>query len=230
MRATLLLLVLAGSAAAEPMITGAEFSLPTTRYDHAVLGDAIEWGGLDLRLDDGRRLRVTLPEDRVFEDVATRLADVDGDGAPEVVVVETDMNRGGMIAVYDATGRRAVTAPVGQTHRWVAPAGIGDLDGDGRVEIAYVDRPHLARELVVVRLEGARLVEIARLAGLTNHRIGEGVIRGGLRDCGAGRELVLANPDWTEALAVRLADGALRAASLGPIASTADLDRATRCD
>jgi hypothetical protein len=225
-----LALVLAGPVSAGGSgIVAAELAEPTTRYDHAVLGDGVEWGALRLTMADGQVRLIRLPEDRVFEDVTARLADLDGDGLPEVVVVDTDMARGGMLAVYDAEGRRAATAPFGRTHRWVAPAGIADLDGDGRVEIAYVDRPHLAQELVVVRLSGRRLVEVARLDGLTNHRIGEDVIRGGLRDCGAGPELVLATPDWTGARVVRLQDGTLEAGPVAAIDGTAGLDRALAC-
>ena len=203
--------------------------MPTDRYDHAVLGDAMEWGGLDLTTASGQVLRVTLPESRVFEDVTTRLADLDGDGDREVVVVETDIARGAMLAVYDASGRVAATAPFGETHRWLAPAGIADLDGDGRIEIAYVDRPHLARELVVVRLKGAELVELARLAGLTNHRIGDRVIRGGVRDCGTGPDLRLAEPTWTRVMRVVFQDGRLTAQPLGAIAGPKGLDAALAC-
>ena len=203
--------------------------MPTDRYDHAVLGDALEWGGLDLTTASGQVLRVTLPESRVFEDVTTRLADLDGDGDREVVVVETDIARGAMLAVYDASGRVAATAPFGETHRWLAPAGIADLDGDGRIEIAYVDRPHLARELVVVRLEGAELVELARLAGLTNHRIGDRVIRGGVRDCGAGPDLRLAELTWTRVMRVVFQDGRLTAQPLGAISGPKGLDAALAC-
>jgi hypothetical protein len=194
-----------------------------------VLGDAVEWGGLDLTTASGQVLRITLPESRVFEDVTARLADLDGDGDREVVIVETDMARGAMLAVYDAGGRVAATAPFGETHRWLAPAAIADLDGDGRIEIAYVDRPHLARELVVIRLEGDELVELARLAGLTNHRIGDAAIRGGLRDCGTGPELRLADPDWTQAMRVVLRDGRLTAQPAGAISGPQGLDAALTC-
>jgi len=69
----------------------AAYADPTTRYDHGILGDAIEHGALVMDTDAGRRLKLTLPQNRVFEDTAPRLVDVDGDSAAEVIVVETDL-------------------------------------------------------------------------------------------------------------------------------------------
>lgn len=196
MRTLALLAALAGPAAAQD-ITRADLAEPTARYDHAVLGDALEWGALRIWLADGTRLTIRLPETRVFEDIEARLADLDNDGSPEVVVVESDLVLGASLAIYDAKGRRAATRFLGQTHRWLAPAGIADFDGDGQAEIAYVDRPHLKRDLVFVRLQGEKLVETARLPGLTNHRIGDSTITSALRKCGSGPEVLLASADWT---------------------------------
>ncbi len=204
--AALALAVLAAPLKAEtartPRLQMAALTLPTARYDHGVLGDALEWGGLRIATDQGDVV-IRLPETRVFEDVAIRVADVDGDSVPEVIVVETDLTLGASLAVYGLRGKIAATPFIGQTHRWLAPAGIADFDGDGRAEIAYVDRPHLLAELVFVRLDGDRLIETLRLPGLTNHRIGDAFISGGVRDCGAGAELVLASKDWTRVMRVR---------------------------
>ena len=217
MRLAAALVLMAGAAAAEVQMTEtvleARLVLPTTRYQHGVLGDVTEWGGLDLLVDpcaiscqDGppnQILRVTLPENRVFEDVTTRIADVDGKPGSEVVVVETDLKLGASLAVYGPKGKLAATPFFGQRNRWLAPAGIADFDGDGRTEIAYVDRPHLQKDLVFVRLEGDKLVETLRLPGLTNHRIGDDFISGGVRDCGQGPELILASEDWSRVMRVR---------------------------
>lgn len=222
-------LALAAPVAAE--IATARYAAPTTRYAHGVLGDAVEYGALVLRLEDGRSLRADLPQRLVFEDLAPRLADLDGDGDAEVIVVESDAARGARLAIWDETGRIAATPHIGTRNRWLAPVGAADLDGDGAVELAFVDRPHLAKVLRIVRFRRGsdRLEPVAVLEGISNHRIGWDVIPGGLRDCGTGPEMVLASGDWTRIVAVTLEAGVLRARPLGPDPSPARLDGALAC-
>ncbi|WP_425043557.1 FG-GAP repeat domain-containing protein [Primorskyibacter sp. S87] len=187
----------------------ARFTEPTDRYAHEVLGDAIEYGGLELKVGDASSqnrttvVKIRLPLDRVFEDLVPRLADVDGDGLPEAVVVETQIDTGAQLAIYDTTGAKLVATPhIGRSNRWLAPAGIADLDGDGHIELAYVDRPHLAKTLRIWRYADRQLREIAALPGLTNHRIGEDFITGGLRQCGERPELILVSGDWRRIVSV----------------------------
>ena len=201
---------LAVDVATAGQVSRAWFDGPSTIYDHFVLGRETEPTELHIQLTPGGTLCGTIisaGSDHVFEDMAPRLADVDGDGTNEVIVVRSNLREGAQLAVYGVRGKGfdliAATPFIGQPNRWLAPAGIADFDGDGRVEIAYVDRPHLLGDLVFVRLEEDRLVETLRLPGLTNHRIGEDFISGGVRDCGAGAELVLASRDWTHVMQVR---------------------------
>jgi len=190
------------------------FGAPTERYDHAILGDAIEWGALTFvrkgvdRQTPLAKATVRLPATRVFEDIAPRLADLDGDGTPEIIVVETDIARGASLAVYGVSAgrlvKRAATPFLGRTHRWLAPVGIADLDGDGQMEIAYVETPHLGKVLKVVRLVGGRLRLVAEAAGLTNHRIGEAFMQGGIADCAGRAVIVTADADWSHVMATEL--------------------------
>ncbi|SPJ24816.1 hypothetical protein [Palleronia abyssalis] len=114
LRVAVCLIWLAGTAAAD--VVSAGYTGPTTRYDHGVLGDAVEWGALEMRTSDGRLVTVTLPETRVFEDTAPRLSDLDGDGAAEVIAVETDLRLGARLSIYDESGLVAATEFIGQTH------------------------------------------------------------------------------------------------------------------
>lgn len=193
--------------AATAEIVSASYAEPTQRYQHGVFGETEEWGALAFGLSDGQTMILRLPETRVFEDIFPRLADVDGDGAPEMIVVETDLSLGARLAIYDEMGFVAATPFIGQTHRWLAPIGVADLDGDGLVELAYIDRPHLARLLRVWRFQDGTLVEVAQAEGLTNHRLGDPAIGGGLRDCGAGPEMITADARWSRLVASRLVGG-----------------------
>ncbi len=210
-------------------ITSARYTEETSRYAHGVLGDAIEYGTLELTLRGGKRLAITLPQDRVFEDIAPRLMDMDGDGAPEVIVVESSQTGGARLAIYDENGLRAATPHIGQRNRWLAPIGAADLDGDGHVEVAYIDRPHLAKTLRVWRYKGGALTEVANKAGLTNHRIGEDFISGGIRDCGDGPEMITVNANWSEVMATGFDGKTLSPRVLGPFKNQTSLKRALDC-
>ena len=206
MRALAAALLLAGPAAAQT-IEAARYTDPTTRYPHAVLGDAVEHAGMEWTLSDGTVRRVLWEALIVFEDTAPRVVDVTGDGAPEVVVVESHEREGARLSVWgleDGQPRLLSATPfIGTRFRWLAPVGVADLDGDGAIEIAYVDRPHLAKILRIWRWTEEGLVQVGSLEGLTNHRIGEEDIAGGIRDCGTGPEMVLVDQSWRELRAVR---------------------------
>jgi len=210
-------------------ITAARYADPTTRYAHGVLGDAVEWGALVLGLSDGTQRRLTLPETLVFEDTAPRLADLDGDGAPEVIVVESSLDKGARLAIYGRAGRITATPHIGRPHRWLAPIGAADLDGDGRIEIAYIDRPHLAGTLRIWRYEAERLTQIASKPGLSNHRIGWDFIAGGIRTCGGTPELITANADWTRIMATTLQGGRITSLEIGAYTTPQSLTAALTC-
>lgn len=221
-----LLWPVAGAAAD---IASARYTDRTDRYPHGVLGDQIEWGALEITLTDGTRQRIVLPDEQVFEDLEPRLADVDLDGDLEVVVVESHASLGARLAIFDADGLVAATPNIGTRFRWLAPIAIADLDGDGAVEIAYIDRPHLAKTLRVWRFADGALEQIASQTGLTNHRIGEDFISGGLRDCGDGPEMIVATGNWSSVVSVQLKDGALVERTLGAFAGQASITDALAC-
>lgn len=215
-------------------LLGAEFINPTTRYGHAVLGDAVEWSGLWVSFagpgQDLWRLEIELPKDHVFEDLYPRLVDLNQDGAPDaVMVVETDVAQGAALALYGANGKIAETPHIGRANRWLAPVAAADLDGDGLVELAYVDRPHLAKTLRIWRFEAGELTQVAEMPGLTNHRIGDDFITSGLRSCAEAPELVLVDASWQRLVAVWLAGGEIHRRDIGSFTGPSSLQVALEC-
>lgn len=201
-------------------ITGARYDTPTERYPHGALGDPIEHERLVVDLAGGASLAVRLPQVMVFEDTAPRLADVDGDGAPEIVTVESHAAKGARLAIWAVRDRAlvrvAATPYIGRRFRWLAPVGAADLDGDGRIEIAYVETPHLGKTLKIVRLEQGRLVPVGERAGLTNHRNGSPEIEGGIATCDGRPTILTADADWRRIVGTRLTAEGLSSKDLAP--------------
>ena len=227
-----LALCCAATVASAEGVLSARYTEETTRYAHGVLGDAIEHGELVMTLASGTQKRVILPENRVFEDTEPRLFDVDGDGDREVIVVESDNREGARLSIYNGNGLVAANAFIGRSNRWLSPTGVGaaDLDGDGQIEIAFVDRPHLAKTLRIFRFQNGNLIPLADLPGVTNHRIGERDIAGGIRDCGDGPEIIVASANWARVLAVRFDGKDFTGTDLGAHQGRSSFESAMACN
>ncbi len=149
---------------------------PTRRYDHGVLGDAVEAGGLRVRLRGGAELDFRLPADSVFEALHPRVVDLDGDDRDEILVVRSYLETGAALAVFGVRDGKLVqlaqTDPIGRAYRWLNPAGVGDFDGDGALEIAYVETPHIGGILHILSFRDGRLRHKGRLRGVSNHAMG----------------------------------------------------------
>ncbi len=231
------LLAVAASAQSRPNILEATYGDPTDRYAHGILGDAIEYGSLTLTLDmcpecalltRGEAV-ITLPENRVFEDLQPQVVDLDHDGINEVIVVETDVRLGAQLAIYGVEGKIAETPFLGQPHRWLAPIGAADFNGDGLMDIAYIEKPHLTKILKIWTYEDGELRQIAEASGLTNHRIGEDFISGGVRTCRGYPEIITASDDWRHVVATRIVEGELSFDTLGPFTGRPAFSDALAC-
>lgn len=168
-----------------------------------------------------------LPVGSSFADTMARKVDLDGDGTREVLVIERDA-AGAAVSLWGMAGRLTGSGPIAAA---ATVAGVADFDGDGRDEVAAVTEPHADAPVVVfLRLEQGKLVEVAHTPGFTNHAFGAGVLRGGLRDCGTGPELVLARANLRVAVALRL-DGAgqISATDLGGMTGFRSLSRYQKC-
>jgi hypothetical protein len=164
-------------------IARAWFAAPTDRYGHGLLGDKIEAGALVIERRDGERQTVSLGPDAVFEDLEPRIADLDGDGHDEVVVVKTSLRAGASLAVVALRRKRyeiaAETPPPGAPRLWLDIAGIADFTGAGgnNNTIALVRQPHTVGMLELWEYDGKRLDKLAELPDASNHVAGTRAIR-----------------------------------------------------
>jgi hypothetical protein len=235
-------LVLAAAAAAAPVDSPgarcgglaparAAYMMPTERYPHGAWGDAREWGGLVY--DGAFYAGVVLGPDRVFEDAEPRLADFDGDCDPEIVTVEAHDVEGAQVMIYEPDRGRlrpfAATPAVGRRFGFLAIVGIADLTADGALDIALVREPHGEGVLEVWTFAPGGLTRAAAAAGFSNHRFGDAAASGGLRRCGEGVEVVLADAGWTRTLVARVDAGRIVADAYADDARADTLARAIAC-
>ncbi len=157
-------------------IARAWLSDPTKRYDHGILGDAIEAGSLVIETRDGARHTVQLDDDAVFEDLEPRLVDLEGDGHDEIIVVKSYLKRGSALAIIaERKGRYEIVAEtpaLGGPHRWLNPAGIADFDGDGKTDIALVRMPHALGVLELWSWRKGKLRKLDEFPDAANHIAG----------------------------------------------------------
>lgn len=158
-------------------IAAAWLSDPTDRYRHFVLGSQHEAATLIVSTTDRRLFRLTLPEDSVFEDRNPRIADVDGDGQDEILVVRSYAKKGSALAIAQVQDPEGLvialeTPPIGEPNRWLNPAGVADFDGDGRPEVALVKTPHVGGELQLWRFEDDRKRLVLTTDDVSNHASG----------------------------------------------------------
>ncbi len=162
-------------------IVAAWYEMPTTRYRHAILGDAIEAGELVVTTRDGERLSLVLPQSQVFEDRTPRLADLDGDGTIEVITIRAALTQGASITIYGLSDgaliERASNGFIGRANRWLNVAGIADFDGQPGLEIAFVRTPHIGGRLFFFGFRDGALEEIGSVDGFSNHVIGSREMR-----------------------------------------------------
>jgi hypothetical protein len=162
-------------------IVSAWYVLPTRRYKHGILGDDIEAGGLIAVAASGQRHNIQLPRSEVFEDIAPRLTDLDGDGTTEIITIRSSVTRGASVAVYGIMAgslvEKASTRFIGRKNRWLNIAGIAPFLGTRGNEILFVETPHIGGTLFLFRHQNGRLFELAGLRDFSNHVVGSQELR-----------------------------------------------------
>lgn len=149
---------------------------PTGRYAHGVLGDALEAGGIAL-VETVSELRVAaeiaVPSPQVIEGIAPIWADLDGDGAREILVTVSDDQQGAQVVAYDEQGQLiAAGPPIGRGGRWRHQLAVAPFGPGGALELVGVRTPHIGGIVEFYAREDAQLRIVAELPGYTSHVLG----------------------------------------------------------
>lgn len=147
---------------------------PTDRYPHGVLGDAIEAASIQvINTETGETNTFGPDEPTVIEGIAPLLADLTGDGQPEILVTHANGDVGAWLALWSADGRLlARSEPIGLGRRWRNQLAVAPLGPAGEVEIVDVRTPHIGGTVQYFRLNGDGLELIENIAGFSTHVIG----------------------------------------------------------
>ncbi|NKQ35617.1 MAG: hypothetical protein HF973_08375 [Chloroflexi bacterium] len=190
---------------------------PTGRYDHGVLGDALEGGGVILVETGGAEptiaTHIVIPEPQVIEGIMPLWVDWDGDGQREIIVTLSDANQGAQIVLYSEDGEQlAAGEPIGRGQRWRHQIAVAPFGPNGEMELATVLTPHIGGTVGFYQWEGDQLNIVAELSGYTSHVINSRSLDMAMAGDfnGDGRpELLLPTDDRTQLGGIqRTADGA----------------------
>ncbi|WP_052367615.1 hypothetical protein [Haloferax sp. ATB1] len=145
----------------------------TDRYGHGALGDTLEPSSLVVVDPTAAEVvaRTVLDAPLVFEGLQPLVADLDGDGEPEIVTTIADSENGARIAVYSPAGEQIATGPV-YGPGWRHQLAVAPFGPDGTSELAAVLKPHVTHTLEYYRLEDGDLSVRATVDGVSSHTYG----------------------------------------------------------
>lgn len=148
----------------------------TERYDHGVLGDAIESQSLfliDANETPPAVRRIDVEPGTVVEGLSPIWADLDGDGLREILVTLSERRNGARLVAYAEDGQRiAASEPIGRGYRWMHQIAVAPFEAGTAPRIAVVLTPHIGGIIQFFELRGDRLELTGQLPGYSSHRIG----------------------------------------------------------
>jgi hypothetical protein len=148
----------------------------TDEYRHPIFGSMAEATGIEVLTHEGKTLRYKAERNSVFEDREVRLADLDGDGHDEMIVVHTYFSKGASLAIFAIENGeiklKAETPPLGGPHRWLNPAGIANFLGETGQQIALVKMPHAVGQLQLWSYHDGKLRLERTVEDVSNHKFG----------------------------------------------------------
>ena len=193
--------------------TLATLSDPTLRYEHGVLGDAVEANSMTSirpRGDAGFESGSIAPASGgVFEQIAPFWFEIPGMDGELLAVTESTTEVATRVSVYSPDGKLAAAGPfIGEPFKWRHLIAAGPFGPNGEMELVDTLTPHIGGtiEFYKPNFDNGSLDIVATRTGYTSHRIytrNMDTARAGDLD-GDGRwELLVPNDAYTELGAIR---------------------------
>lgn len=193
--------------------TLAALSNPTLRYEHGVLGDAVEADSMTLirpQGDAGFESGGFAPASGgVFEQIAPLWFEFPGIDEELLAVTESTPELATRVSVYSPDGKLAAAGPfIGESFKWRHLISAGPFGPNGEIELVDTLTPHIGGTIEFYRpnFDTGSLDIVATQTGYTSHRIytrNVDTARAGDLD-GDGRwELLVPNDAYTELGAIR---------------------------
>lgn len=149
---------------------------PTTRYEHGVLGDDLEAGGVMLIATEPELailMHLVFVDGTVAEQIMPLWADLSGDRRREIILTLSTAEDGAQVVALDDQGQPlAGGAPVGESKKWRHVVAVAPFGPDGTLELVSVLTPHTGGVVEFYRWGDHRLDVVAQLPGYTSHAVG----------------------------------------------------------
>lgn len=181
----------------------AALTQPTDRYEHGVLGDALEADSITVLRPspEGARMLSSFPaaSGGVFEGVAPMWFERNGETL--LAVTESVAGLGARVSVYQPDGELAGAGPfIGEGMRWRHLTSAAPFGPGGETELSATLTPHMNSAAQFYQIGEAGLEITAGVPGYTSHRIYsrnlDAALAGDL-DADGETELLLPTPSYT---------------------------------
>ncbi len=149
---------------------------PTNRYDHGVLGDALEASGITL-LETEPELRIirNIPTEApdVIEGISPIWADIDNDGVRDIIVTLSNNQSGARIAAFLEDGTLLAESPALQIgYRWRHQIAVAPFGENTMPSLVSIRTPHIGGVIEFLQFNNGKLEIVGEVEGFSSHAIG----------------------------------------------------------
>ena len=151
-------------------------SQPSNQYTHGVLGDEIEATGITLVETNPKPKiinTISIAAPNVIEGIYPIWADINSDGALEIIVTLSNIQGGARIVAFREDGSLLAEGPeIGTGFRWRHQLMVAPFGKMGDTMLAVVRTPHIGGVVEFYRLNENKLEVVTEISGISTHSIG----------------------------------------------------------